>query len=137
MEVRMSLVGIESAAFFIGYDVLREFAYAGSEGVTYRPLVTPSTMLNFVRFEPNSEVARHQHIEEQIVYVIEGQLDFELDGERRILGPGDLVVIPPMVWHGARTHGKGCLEVDIFNPPRSVLLEAAGGLGQLAQPGVS
>jgi quercetin dioxygenase-like cupin family protein len=135
LEVSMALNDVASAAYFVGYDSLRSFDYQGSAGVTFRPVVTPTTMLNFVHFEPDSEVPRHRHVEEQIVYVIEGQLDFELDGVRKLLGPGDLVVIPPMVWHGARTHGQSCLEVDVFNPPRRALLDAVGGAGQFALPG--
>jgi len=39
---------------------------------------------------------------------------------------GDAVVIPPNVPHGARTHGRGCVQVDVFHPPRRGVLAAMG-----------
>ena len=117
--------------YFTTRQKLAEFDYQGAPGVTYRPVVTPTTMLNFVSLGPHSEVARHQHVEEQIVYVIEGELDFKLDGVRQILKPGGLVVIPPWVWHGARTRDQACLDVDLVKPPRQALIDAVGGLSAL------
>jgi mannose-6-phosphate isomerase-like protein (cupin superfamily) len=55
--------------------------------------------------------------------VIEGELEFELDGEVRLLRPGMVAVIPPNVPHGARTREFACLEYDVFNPPRQALLD--------------
>ena len=37
--------------------------------------------------------------------------------------PGDVAVIPPWVPHGARTLDSGCLELDVFTPPRTTLVE--------------
>jgi quercetin dioxygenase-like cupin family protein len=55
--------------------------------------------------------------------VIEGELEFDLAGDRRTMRPGMAVVVPPGVPHGARTHATSCFEIDIFHPPRRVLLE--------------
>jgi quercetin dioxygenase-like cupin family protein len=52
-------------------------------------------------------------------------MEFEIDGEVRVMRPGDVAVIPPWVPHGAKTTGTPCLEVDFFTPPRSTLLEQA------------
>jgi quercetin dioxygenase-like cupin family protein len=83
------------------------------------------TMTNFVHFEPNTEAPRHQHEEEQIVIVLDGEFEFELDGEVRTMRAGDVAVVPPWVPHGARTRDSRCDEVDVFNPPRRTLLEHA------------
>lgn len=106
-------------------------------GLEFRPVLGEQTMVNFVRFAPHTEAPRHMHEEEQIVIVLEGEFDFELDGDVRTVRPGDVVVIPPWVPHGARTQDTACLEVDVFNPPRRTLLDhahaerlrAAGGEG--------
>jgi quercetin dioxygenase-like cupin family protein len=55
--------------------------------------------------------------------VIEGELEFDLAGDLRIMGPGMAVVVPSGAPHGARTHDTSCFEVDIFHPPRRALLE--------------
>ena len=44
--------------------------------------------------------ARHRHgTMTDIFFVLEGELAFDLDGERRILGPGSFVLVPPGVVH--------------------------------------
>jgi quercetin dioxygenase-like cupin family protein len=92
-------------------------------GLVFRPVVGEQLMASFVRFGPNTEAPVHTHVEEQIAVVLEGELEFDLAGERRIMRPGMAVVIPPGVPHGARTHDISCYEIDIFHPPRQVLLE--------------
>jgi quercetin dioxygenase-like cupin family protein len=94
-------------------------------GLTFRPVVGERTMINFVAFEPNTEAPMHVHEEEQIVLVIDGEFEFELDGDVRIMHTGDVAVVPSWVPHGARTHGTTCREIDVFNPPRRSLLEHA------------
>lgn len=95
------------------------------EGLEFRPVLGEHTMVNFVRFEPHTEAPHHVHKEEQIVIVLEGEFDFELDGEVRRVRAGEVVVVPPWVPHGARTGEEGCVEVDVFNPPRETLLAHA------------
>jgi quercetin dioxygenase-like cupin family protein len=78
-----------------------------------------------VRFGPHTEAPVHAHDEEQITLVIEGELEFEIDGEVRQLSPGMVAVVPANVPHGARTKDHSCLEYDVFNPPRKALLDLA------------
>lgn len=94
-------------------------------GLEFRPVLGEQTMVNFVHFAPHTEAPRHVHEEEQIVIVLEGEFDFDLDGDVRTARPGDVVVVPPWVPHGARTEDSSCLEVDVFNPPRKTLLDHA------------
>lgn len=102
-------------------------------GLEFRPALGESTMLNSVRFAPHTEAPVHSHDEEQITLVVEGELDFDIDGEVRRLTPGMVAVIPANVPHGARTGDIACHEYDVFNPPRQALL-ALRGQGTL--PGV-
>jgi quercetin dioxygenase-like cupin family protein len=92
-------------------------------GLVFRPVVGDQLMANFVRFDPDTVAPLHSHEEEQITVVIEGELEFDLAGDRRTMRPGMAVVVPPGVPHGARTHATSCFEIDIFHPPRRVLLE--------------
>lgn len=95
-------------------------------GLEFRPVLGLNVMVNFVHFEPHTEAPRHWHDEEQISFVLEGELEFEVGDERRVLRRGEALVIPPNVPHGARTHESTCLEVDVFYPPRKGVLEAMG-----------
>jgi quercetin dioxygenase-like cupin family protein len=94
-------------------------------GLEFHYLLGERTMLMAVRFQPHTEAPRHVHDEEQITLVIEGELEFEIDGETRTLQPGQVAVIPANVPHAARTHAVACLEYDVFNPPRQALLDLA------------
>jgi quercetin dioxygenase-like cupin family protein len=95
-------------------------------GLKFQPVVGDRVMANFVHFDPNTEAPVHWHEEEQISFVLEGELEFEVAGETRTLRRGEAVVIPPNVPHGARTYDGSCLEVDVFHPPRQGVLEAMG-----------
>jgi quercetin dioxygenase-like cupin family protein len=93
-------------------------------GLVFRPVVGDRLMVNFVHYEPNTEAPVHAHQEEQITFVIDGAFQFDLDGDVRLMRPGTAVVVPPGVPHGAKTLDEGCYEIDVFVPPRKVLLEA-------------
>jgi quercetin dioxygenase-like cupin family protein len=59
----------------------------------------------------------HTHVHEQTVSVISGQLEFTINGELTILGPGQGAVIPSMVPHGAKAV-TDCYVIDTFSPVR-------------------
>lgn len=95
------------------------------DGLQFRPVLGEHTMVNFVSFAPRTTAPRHSHREEQIVVVLEGEFEFELDGEVRTMRPGDVAVVPPWVPHAAWTNDTTCYEADVFNPPRETLLDHA------------
>jgi quercetin dioxygenase-like cupin family protein len=101
-----------------------------SEGLEFRPVVGQGMLCSFVTFAPNTEAPRHTHSEEQMVIVLEGEIQFDLDGDVRTIRRGDVVVIPPWVPHGAWTLESGCRELDVFSPPRSALLDLLAGLDE-------
>ena len=71
-----------------------------------------------VELDPGAVAARHQHPNEQVGLVIQGTLDFEVDGERRQLNAGDTYVIPANVPHKAVAGPTGCVLIDVFAPIR-------------------
>lgn len=93
-------------------------------GLVFRPIVGDKLAVNLVRFEPHTEAPVHAHAEEQITLVLEGEFEFEVNGEKHILKPGMSVVIPPNTPHGGRTFDTTCVEIDVFHPPRQGLLDA-------------
>src|SRR5450759_1591783 len=105
-------------------------------GLGFRPVLGERTMVNFVSFEPHTEAPMHVHGEEQIVLVLEGEFEFEIDGDVRTMRAGDVAVIPSWVAHGARTRDTRCREIDVFTPPRRSLLQHAGGPTPPAGAGV-
>lgn len=97
-------------------------AVSFKEGLTFKPVLGEAVLVNHVYFEPHVEAPTHVHVEEQVVVVVEGELEFWVDDDTRTMRRGDVAVVPPWVPHGARTHDSSCLEIDIFSPPRQQLL---------------
>lgn len=125
--------GTAGGWFDMNADVV---SFEMSPGLLFRPVIGQGLALNMVTFEPNTVAPVHAHSEEQVLLMLEGELEFEVSGEKRVLRPGQGVVVPPNTPHGARTFESPAVEVDIFHPPRQGLLDAiralqgdAGGQG--------
>jgi quercetin dioxygenase-like cupin family protein len=93
-------------------------------GLLMSPIFSEQMTLNVVRLAPHTVAPVHAHPEEQIALVVEGEMEFEVNGEVRRLKPFMAAVIPSNALHGARTHDQGCVAIDAFHPPRQALLEA-------------
>jgi quercetin dioxygenase-like cupin family protein len=89
------------------------------KGIRFKPVFGRNILFNYVFFEPHSEAPMHAHPEEQIGTVLEGEYEFEMNGEKHMIRPGDVYVVPANVPHAARSYEKSCLAIDIFSPPRS------------------
>jgi len=63
----------------------------------------------------------HQHVHEQMTYVVEGVFEFDVNGIKKIVKAGDALYMEPDVIHGMRCVESGKL-VDIFTPRRDDLL---------------
>jgi unsaturated pyranuronate lyase len=112
----------ETAGRWVRWDALEPIEMV--PGLGFQPVLAGGVMVNFVSFEPNTAAPVHWHDEEQISVVIDGELEFEVGGETRMLRRGDAVVIPPNTPHGARSLGDVCLAVDVFHPPRQAIADA-------------
>jgi quercetin dioxygenase-like cupin family protein len=62
-------------------------------------------------------VPEHQHESEQITYILEGALEFELEGKKVVVGKGQVLRIPSFVPHRAVAL-EDTLDLDIFSPIR-------------------
>ena len=61
-----------------------------------------------VDFGPGVLAARHSHPGEEIVYVIEGLLEYQLEGRPPVtLKAGDALLIPPGTIHAVKNVGSG------------------------------
>ena len=62
-------------------------------------------------------VPEHFHESEQITYILEGALQFELEGRTVVVGKGQVLRIPSNVPHKAVAL-EDTLDLDIFSPIR-------------------
>jgi quercetin dioxygenase-like cupin family protein len=61
-----------------------------------------------VELDPGVAFGRHSHPGEEIVYVLEGALEYEVEGKPLVtLKPGDVLFIPAGTIHSARNVGTG------------------------------
>jgi quercetin dioxygenase-like cupin family protein len=106
---------------FVRFDEVKTFSLV--EGATFRPILGTNMLINYITVEPNSPNVPHSHAEEQIFFLIEGEMEFTLGEETRTITAGQFVVIPPWVNHGGGTKDKHARGIDVFNPPRRQLRE--------------
>lgn len=60
-----------------------------------------------VDFAPGASFPRHRHPGEEIIYVLEGTVEYELDGQPAVtLKAGEVLFVPPGVVHAARNRGS-------------------------------
>ncbi|MGQ0740518.1 MAG: cupin domain-containing protein [Bacteroidota bacterium] len=71
----------------------------------------------YVELEKGSSVPEHLHINEQVTYILEGQLDMVIDGTPVILTTGMYHVIPAGTPHSAVAI-TNCKLIDAFSPVR-------------------
>ena len=62
-------------------------------------------------------VPEHRHENEQVSMIESGHLRFVLDGREQIVGPGEVLRIPPNLAHSAEALDD-VVATDLFSPPR-------------------
>jgi len=60
-----------------------------------------------VGFEPGYVSPRHTHPGEEIIYVLEGILEYDIDGRRTTVKAGEVVFVPAETIHAVRNIGAG------------------------------
>jgi quercetin dioxygenase-like cupin family protein len=73
--------------------------------------------LAFWDIKKGSQGLEHHHVHEQITYVVEGQLEMIIGGEKYFLTAGSVHVIPSNVPHSAYAV-TDCRLIDSFAPAR-------------------
>ncbi|HEX4274370.1 MAG TPA: cupin domain-containing protein [Bryobacteraceae bacterium] len=62
-------------------------------------------------------VPLHEHVNQQVTMIETGALEFEMEGKRIVLKPGDALVIPPHVPHSVEALEESTA-TDLFTPAR-------------------
>ena len=61
-----------------------------------------------IDFDPGAAFPRHTHPGEEIIYVLEGSLEYEVEGRTPMtLNAGDVLLIPAGTIHAAKNVGSG------------------------------
>ncbi len=86
-------------------------------GVSGRYVHGNVTTFGYVDLKKGSTVKLHHHVHEQITYILEGELEMEIGGEKMVLKRGNFHVITSNTPHSA-TALTDCLAIDVFSPVR-------------------
>jgi quercetin dioxygenase-like cupin family protein len=80
-------------------------------------VVGTRTMLARLVLKKGAVVPLHQHMHEQISHVVEGALEFRLEGKQVTVRAGEILCIPPHVPHEVVVV-EDSIAFDVFNPQR-------------------
>ncbi|MFT5366075.1 MAG: quercetin dioxygenase-like cupin family protein [Candidatus Latescibacterota bacterium] len=94
-------------------------------GIRIRTPYGKNLMLSRVEFDAGAVVPMHSHPHEQGGMMLEGKMKFTIDGETRIVLPGESFIIPGGVPHRAEAVDGPCVALDIFSPIREDYVELA------------
>ncbi len=92
-----------------------------NDKITRRVLAGEKGMIVWWKVKAGAHAAAHTHPHEQIFWMLKGRMEFRLGDERRVVGPGELAVIPGGVEHEA-WWPEDCEVIDVFSPPREDFL---------------
>jgi len=103
-----------AAALIIGSGVALHVTHAGQAGtkrtdLQRHDLSAPGREVVQVRvdFDPGYVAPRHTHPGEEIIYVIEGSLEYEIAGKVARVKAGDVLFVPAGAVHTAKNVGSG------------------------------
>jgi quercetin dioxygenase-like cupin family protein len=89
-----------------------------SEVISRKVISGQKAMVAQVFLKKDAVVPEHHHESEQITYILEGALKFELEGQEVIVRQGEVLHIPSNVPHRAVAL-EDTLDLDIFSPIRT------------------
>jgi mannose-6-phosphate isomerase-like protein (cupin superfamily) len=99
-------------------ELPREAAFGG--GVKRCGVRSDGALVTFNWIDPGGEPPpRHSHPFDQLSFLVQGTMEFDVDGERFVVGPGECLAIPADAPHTGRIIGdEVVLNVDVFAPAR-------------------
>ncbi len=71
----------------------------------------------YVELEAGSSIPLHHHVQEQITYILEGELEMQIGDQPCLLSAGMFRVIPSDLPHAAIAR-TNCKVIDAFSPLR-------------------
>jgi amino-acid N-acetyltransferase len=108
---------IEKEIYHIKGDLLR--LRSNVPKASMWAIALDKVMFTYFEIEPGARFAEHKHESEQITYVLEGELYFNIKGKKVRVGAGDAIAIPSNAPHAAYTEEQRVRAVDAWSPIRS------------------
>ena len=103
---------------------------------TRQLVVGGQIMLARILLKKGCIVPQHSHHNEQLTYILEGALQFTIDGKEIVVKAGEALCIPPNLPHAALAL-EDTLDIDVFDPPRADWLNKTDDYLRRPVPGMS
>jgi mannose-6-phosphate isomerase-like protein (cupin superfamily) len=104
-------------------------------GMSRRAIILGDSMLALHEAFPDLKCKPHAHASSQISYVLKGKLRMCIDGDERVLLPGEFAYVPANVEHSIESLDEYVLVLDVFQPYREDIAERLRELHALPLPG--
>ena len=95
-------------------ELAKKQLFPGIQGKFFH---TENNTIAFVDLDKDAILPEHAHFHEQTTEVIEGQLEFTVNGKTEVLVAGNIKHIPSNIKHSAKAL-TNCKVKDIFYPVR-------------------
>lgn len=106
----------ETSSVLISYKNVPQAQLA--QGAMSHIIAGNNMTLSFANLEAGSYFPIHTHPYEQMMLILKGELDAILEGVLYRMKPGDVIVFPMGLEHGAQMREQDCEILDIFSPAR-------------------
>lgn len=98
-------------------------------GMTRRGIILGDLMLGLHGAVAGLKAEPHAHPNDQVCIMIKGRMLMEIDGETRIMGPGEFAYVPRNVEHRIQTLDEDAVVLDVFSPFREDIARRLAELG--------
>jgi unsaturated pyranuronate lyase len=88
------------------------------DGVLGRSVHAERVTMTLIELDPGAVVPEHGHEQEQVGFLVEGEMTFSVAGETRRLGAGGTWRIPANVLHSVVAGTDGAVAFEVFAPIR-------------------
>jgi len=88
------------------------------EAVFYKTICGENMQMFVIKLQPGEET-NHSHPEEQMGYILSGEVEITIGNEKKKCKIGEVYYIPANIQHGFKVVGDNDLEyIEIFSPPK-------------------
>jgi mannose-6-phosphate isomerase-like protein (cupin superfamily) len=118
---------------FHKWDEVPQDAEAGPTlpaGMTRRGIVLGDVMLALHGAVAGLKAEPHSHPNDQIAIMLKGRMLMEIDGEARLMEPGEFAFVPRNVKHRIQTIDEDAIVLDVFCPVRDDIAKRLAELDQ-------
>jgi mannose-6-phosphate isomerase-like protein (cupin superfamily) len=112
-------------SFFNWNSILKDVKESKTlpSGMSRQAVVIGDVMLALHEAFPNLKCKPHKHSSAQTTYMLKGKLRMTIDGEEKVILPGEFAHVPPNTEHSIESLEEYVLALDVFNPPREDIRE--------------